>query len=151
MTGGPWLGYEVTRRRMSLWRASGGALAARLGGRRMPASVAAATRLAPRRVAARAPDGRRSAPLQVPGMNDAAARWLFLGELPEGMQPFLGGQPTGRPLAPFGLVSARSARCPGSAACDAAGWRKGRRWPARRPSTTCHLHPVAGASRTRRS
>ena len=53
--GGSWLGYEVARRRLSLWRASGGALAARLGGRRRPASVAAATRLAPRRAAPATP------------------------------------------------------------------------------------------------
>ena len=121
MTGGPWLGYEVTRRRLSLWRASGGALAARLGGRRMPASVAAATRLAPRRVAARAPAEDDSARLQVPGMNDAAARWLFLGELPEGMQPLLGGQPTGG--APS-LPSASARRA--SRAAQAGGVRRGR-------------------------
>ena len=137
MTGGPWLGYKVTRRRMSLWRASGGALAARLGGRRMPASVAAATRLAPQRVAARATTEDDSAPLQVPGMNDAAARWLFLGELPEGMQPLLGGQPMeAPPRARRPRLGAQRA-LPRQAACDAAGWRKGRSWPARRPSTTC--------------
>ena len=116
--GGSWLGYEVTRRRMSLWRASGGALAARLGGRRMPASVAAATRLAPRRAVARAPEEDVAEPLQVPGMNDAAARWLFLGELPPGTQPFLGGQPTGVPTS----ASARRA----AHAAQGGGVRRGR-------------------------
>ena len=42
---GSWLGPEVAQRRLSLWRASGGALAARVAGRRRPASVAGATRL----------------------------------------------------------------------------------------------------------
>ena len=110
MTGGSWLGYEVARRRLSLWRASGGALAARLGARRRPASIAAATRLAPRR-AAPAPAEQEDAPVQVPGMTDAAARWLFLGELPDGVQPFLGGQPAGAP--PQSRSAARAARSGG--------------------------------------
>ena len=120
MTGGPWLGYEVTRRRLSLWRASGGALAARLGGRR--GRPAWRRRRGSRRGGLLR--GRRrktmSAPLQVPGMNDAAARWLFLGELPEGMQPFLGGQPTGAPSLPS--ASARRA----ARAAQAGGVRRGR-------------------------
>ena len=95
MTGGPheggsWLGPELARRRLSLWRASGGALAARLAGRRTPASVAAATRLAPRRETPVPPEPA-PAPPQAPGMTDAATRWLFHGELPHGLEPFLGG------------------------------------------------------------
>ena len=95
MTGGPheggsWLGRELAQRRLSLWRASGGALAARLAGRRRPASVAGATRLAPRREAP-PPAEQAPAPPPVAGITDAAARWLFLGEYPTDAQPFLGG------------------------------------------------------------
>ena len=94
------------------------ALAARLGGRRRPASVAAATRLAPRR-AAPAPRNKSPRRVQVPGMTDAAARWLFLGELPDGIQPFLGGQPAGAPSA---LRLAAAARASGRSG----GVRRGR-------------------------
>ncbi|MEA2423591.1 MAG: hypothetical protein QOH13_1, partial [Thermoleophilaceae bacterium] len=102
------LGASVLARRLRAAKrlGAGAAGAGRLGravlDRRRPKLLAAATRLAPRRpvsatAAVAAPESVQPEPLiaRPEGMSEAAARWLFFGEKPAEMLPFLGGPAVG--------------------------------------------------------
>jgi hypothetical protein len=96
------LGRHVAARRLALARAGAAGMAARVAERRRPKLLYAATRLVPRRALGSRDEEEAAAPPmpEIDGVSDDAARWLFHGELPEDLVPFLGGTPVAPPGDP---------------------------------------------------